>query len=106
MMKPKLKRAGSFVAICAVCGAWQGRYPTFMFEFGKGYQCGTCGATSINVRQGRPFGPRSRRWKGIEAAFDWCWNSIHPMDTEVIESLTTEPPLKEMLTLGQRVEKR
>lgn len=50
------------VITCYRCGAWLGRTPLIYGDGDKGDFCWKCGCTSVRVREGRPYGPRSRHW--------------------------------------------
>jgi hypothetical protein len=41
----------------------------FNADMGKGYQC-ECGCTSIEVFEGRPYGPRSVHWPELVKEFE------------------------------------
>jgi len=54
----------SWVIRCGRCKAWWYRLPQFMGDGSgdKGDYCEKCGCTSVTITEGRPFGPRSKRW--------------------------------------------
>lgn len=90
---PKLLKAESLVTVCASCGTWVERCPAFFGELDGYWQCDKCGNTSVKIRDGRPYGAKSREWGRIvqefeELCFDipfWEW-----------ETITTEPPMKDL----------
>ena len=84
---PKLLLARSVVVTCASCKAWYMRYPAFMGDdLDKGDQCLRCGVTSFTMREGRPYGPKSK---------DWDW--ILSMWAELYSVLMDDIYLKELL---------
>ena len=94
--KVKLLWASATVYTCCQCHCWIDRIPDFMGEpFDKGYECEQCGCTSVNLRPGRPFGPKSARWKDV--LLDW--DEYYEFILEIIEAcgywdiVKTEPPL-------------
>jgi hypothetical protein len=64
--------------------------------FDKGYECEKCGCTSVNLRPGRPFGPKSAQWKDVLLA----WNEYYDFILGIIRDfgcwdiVKTEPPLE------------
>lgn len=88
---PKLVSAESNVMTCASCGTWYERYPAFMDGDSKGDQCDRCGCTSFKVREGRPYGPKSKDWKWILEAFEKTWKYFDPEEAELV---ITDPPLQ------------
>lgn len=87
---PKLLKANSTVEVCSSCGAWAGRYPTFM-EGDSFWQCEKCYCTSVKLREGRPYGAKSREWARIVEQFNRLYLDIPYWDWDTIE---TEPPMK------------
>lgn len=74
---PKLKLVQSTVWTCAGCGRWMERQPDYYDgDFGKGDYCEKCGCTSIEGRDGRPFGPKSKRWEHILREWEDEWEDI------------------------------
>lgn len=57
----------SQVVTCYSCGAWLGRAPLFYGEGDKGDYCHKCNSTAVRVRDGRPYGPKSRDWARFSA---------------------------------------
>ena len=58
------------VVTCYSCGAWLGRRPVYYGSGDKGDYCHKCGNTSVKVRDGRPFGPRSKDWVWLKEEVD------------------------------------
>ena len=58
------------VIACAQCGYWWCRIPKYECQSGIGESCDRCGNSSIKVRDGRPFGPKSG-WRWELAMNDW-----------------------------------
>lgn len=90
MDKPELILVKSVVYTCTSCKKWVERMPAFASDLGKGYHC-ECGCTSVYVREGRPFGRKSRHWEWIKRIFDDCWEYVYPPD-----SVVTQPPLQDI----------
>lgn len=90
---PKLLKANSTVETCASCGAWVERYPSFMGENDGFWECEKCGCTSMNIRDGKPFGRKSRRWSEIVKMFEESYTDIPYWDWDTIE---TEPPMRDL----------
>lgn len=88
--KYKLLKAESTVFICNCCKRWLGRAPTFLALDGTEgeFEC-DCNCTSIIMRPGRPYGPKSREWKQVEEEFQELWELL-PDD----EDVTTDPPFR------------
>ena len=61
----KIRAIRSQVWICAACHMWLGRMPVYAGEGDKGDCCERCGNTSMIIRDGRPFGPRSSQWEWL-----------------------------------------
>lgn len=55
----------SHVVTCYSCGAWLGRAPLWYSEGDKGDFCTKCGSTAVRVRDGRPFGKKSKDWEWL-----------------------------------------
>lgn len=87
---PKLLKAQSTVETCASCGAWVDRYPSFMGESDNFWQCDKCGCTSVKLRDGRPYGAKSRQWAEVVQMFEESYLNIHPGDYSTVE---TDPPM-------------
>lgn len=90
---PKLLKADSLVETCASCGAWVNRYPAFFGESGCDWGCDKCGCTSVKIRDGRPYGPKSRQWEHVVAEFNELYLDIAHWDWDTI---VTEPPMREL----------
>jgi len=88
---PKLLLAESTVWTCTSCGAWAGRFPDFMGDDGF-WQCGKCGNTSVNQREGRPYGPKCKDWDWIEREFN---DMISVLGVKFIEDVKTDPPMED-----------
>jgi len=93
---PTLLLAESYVYTCASCGTWAFRVPKFLDDDGY-WQCDKCGSSTLKMREGRPYGPKSRHWEWIENQFDQIVNSL---PGEFLEGVKTDPPL-EANTWGQ-----
>ena len=94
--KPKLLWAASTVFTCAQCHCWVERSPKFMGDSCvEGFECEQCGATSVHIRDGRPFGPKSDQWSDILALWDEYGDfAIEMLDAfEWWNVVKTEPPL-------------
>jgi hypothetical protein len=50
------------VLTCYHCRHWLMRVPLWYGTGDKGDSCPRCGTTAVNVRDGRPIGPRSKWW--------------------------------------------
>ena len=94
--KIKLLWAASTVFTCAQCHCWVVRSPKFMGDTDiTGFECEQCGATSVQMRDGRPFGPKSQQWQDILS----LWDEFSEFAIEMIEAfewwdvIKTEPPL-------------
>lgn len=87
---PKLLSCQSLVETCASCGTWVERYPEFL-QGDYFWQCDKCGNTSVRIRQGRPYGKKSREWANIVERFEEMFDSIPYWDWETV---VTEPPMK------------
>lgn len=100
-MKPKLLLAKSYVFTCYSCGAWQYRSPQIFGDGsdGKGDQCHKCGCTSFNIREGRPYGTKSKEWEWITKEFDSCWRFIN-IEFEG-HTIVCKPSLQEMKVLAK-----
>lgn len=89
---PKLLKAKSTVVLCSNCKAWITRYPTFL-----GYDdmdhCERCGCTSVIMREGRPYGPKSGLWDWIVAEFREVFSHL---DTWEFESVICDPPIESL----------
>lgn len=89
---PKLLKATSLVETCGSCGAWVERYPEFVGNEIE-WQCDKCGATWVNVRQGRPYGPKSKQWELVTEWFNDLYLDIHPDEWDTV---TTDPPMESL----------
>jgi predicted amidophosphoribosyltransferase len=94
--KYKLLWAASTVFTCAQCHCWVVRSPGFMGDSDiEGFQCEQCGATSVHIRDGRPFGPKSAQWADVVS----LWEQYQDFAIEMIDAfewhniVKTEPPL-------------
>lgn len=101
--KYKLLWAASTVFTCAQCHCWVIRSPKFMGDSDiEGFQCEQCGATSVSLRDGRPFGPKSSLWVDVVA----LWEQYQDFAIEMIDAfdwweiVTTYPPLVRPTTLA------
>lgn len=90
---PKLLKADSTVETCASCGAWIERYPTFLGESDSFWQCEKCGCTSVKLRDGRPYGPKSGKWAQVVSMFEDAYLDIPYWDWDKVEA---EPPLQSL----------
>ena len=90
---PRLLKAKSLVETCASCGAWVERYPSFLGEPDGYWQCEKCGCTSVRIRDGKPFGPKSRRWHDLVEMFEDLYLNIPEWDWDTVE---TDPPMKSL----------
>lgn len=77
---PKLLKCESYVETCASCHSWVERYPQWLGEMDKSWQCEKCGCSSVDIRVGRPYGPKSREWDWIEKLFYELWPTMEPND--------------------------
>ena len=59
----------SVIYRCHRCSRWAIRLPDLFGWEDKDCSCDRCGCSSFKVSPGRPFGPRSRKWK--LALEDW-----------------------------------
>lgn len=94
--KPKVLLIYSEMGICTLCGHWRGRFPLFygVFSGGKGDSCEHCGCTSVEIRPGRPFGPRSRYWANLVRFFNhYVLDLSYENWWEYRDMVKTEPPL-------------
>jgi len=89
---PKLIRVESMVETCAQCGMWLLRSPEYSNGLGgdKGHQCERCGCTSVQIRRGRPYGPKSALWARITEDFNEIWPYMHIFE---FVGITSDPPL-------------
>jgi hypothetical protein len=90
---PKLIKAYSLVETCAYCGAWVERYPAFLGENDNPWHCEKCYNTSVNIRDGRPYAPKSARWSEVVKRFEELFLDIPYWDWETV---VTEPPMKDL----------
>jgi hypothetical protein len=90
---PKLLKAKSTVVHCASCGAWVRRYPDFLGEDDVFWECERCNNTSQTLREGRPYGKKSRQWAQIVEWFNDCCFDIPPWDWDTVE---TDPPMSSL----------
>ena len=90
---PKLLKAQSTVETCASCGAWVERYPSFLGESDNSWQCEKCGCSSVKVREGRPYGPKSSQWVEVVKMFEDAYLDIPHWDWDTIQ---TEPPMQSL----------
>lgn len=90
---PKLLRAESTVETCSSCGAWVERYPSFLGESDGFWECEKCGCTSVNIRDGKPFAKKSRRWADIVEMFNDLYLDIPHWDWDTV---VTDPPMREL----------
>lgn len=98
-MRPQLLLAKSYVFTCTSCHSWQGRIPQFWGQdLGKGYQCEKCGCTSVNIREGRPYGSKSKAWEWVKPEFEKLWRFVIPYD---MDTVITKPTLEEMRELAK-----
>lgn len=100
VMKPKLYLAKSYVMTCAACGHWMGRWPQFFGDGmdGKGDSCEKCGNTSVNIREGRPYGRKSKQWEWVESEFQKLWRFMQPeYDDDTVECLPSLPELRQQM---------
>jgi len=86
---PKLVSAKSTKVICASCGAWSYRYPTFMGG-DEIWDCDKCGNTSCYEREGRPYSEKSRHWGWIVERFNELYLDIPYWDWDTV---VTEPAM-------------
>lgn len=77
---PELALVKTYIYHCAQCHSWIVRVPQFDYDLGKGHTCHKCGCTSVNITEGRPFGPRSTRWSLCIDIFNGCWNAFSDGD--------------------------
>ncbi len=87
---PKLLKADSLVETCASCGAWVNRYPAFFGESDRYWQCDKCGCTSVKIRDGRPYGSKSRQWEHVVIEFNELYLDIAYWDWDTV---VTDPPM-------------
>lgn len=81
---PKLLKADSIVETCAQCGTWVDRWPAFLGDPDYYWSCEKCGNTSVMLRPGRPYGPKSSKWPDVVKMFEdlyldiphWDWNTV------------------------------
>jgi len=90
---PKLLRAESRVETCAHCGAWVERYPAFLGSNDGFWQCERCGSSAVEIRDGRPYAPKSKEWKWVVAQFNKLYLHIAPWDRDTV---TTDPPMNSL----------
>jgi hypothetical protein len=93
---PKLLWLASIVQTCTGCKRWECRRPTYLGdELGKGYSCERCGVTSTDVREGKPYGPKSRIWAKLLKEWKeyWDWNGLD----ELVGLVKTEPPIEKLI---------
>lgn len=90
---PKLLRADSVVETCASCGAWVERYPEFMGESDGFWECDRCNCSSVKIRQGRPYGPKSKEWAWVQEQFNMLYLDIAPPDRSTV---LCDPPLESL----------
>ena len=89
---PKLISAKSTKVICARCGAWSYRCPSFMGT-DEMWDCDKCGNTSCYEREGRPYSVKSRNWGWIEQQFNELYLDIPYWDWDTV---ATDPPMKDL----------
>lgn len=89
---PKLLSVKSTKVLCACCGAWAYRYPTFIGD-DDFFQCEKCGCTSIRNLEGRPYSNKSRQWEWIVSQFNEFFTDIAYWDWDTV---VTDPPMKEL----------
>jgi ribosomal protein S27AE len=90
---PKLVKAQSRVESCNGCGRWIERYPSFMGDRDDYWQCEKCGCTSVKIRDGRPYGPKSHHWDNVVKRFEEMYLDIPHWDWDTVE---TVPSMKEL----------
>lgn len=90
---PKLLKAESIVESCDSCGLWIHRYPSFLGEDDGFFDCDRCNCTSVRLRDGRPYGPKSKQWDQIVKWFEECFTDIDSSDWDTVE---TDPPMKSL----------
>lgn len=90
----------SKVITCFSCKAWLGRVPTYCGDGDKGDYCHRCGCTSVNIRDGRPFGPRSRDWSlAIDEVMDLLRTfATEPVFTYELEEILEAVVVREVAT--------
>lgn len=93
VVAPKLLKADSLVETCASCGAWVERYPAFLGEPDGYWECEKCGCTSVNIRDGRPYAPKSQKWEQVLKWFNEMYLDIPYWDWDTV---VTEPPMREL----------
>ncbi len=88
--KPRLLRCDSLVVTCASCGAWLDRYAAFEGDEWH-WDCPKCGSSNVKIRDGRPFGPKSRKWPDIVKSFDELVQYLPPHINEIV---ICDPPIR------------
>jgi len=90
---PGLRLVKTFVLTCTSCKRWVWRGPQWCCTGDKGDSCQYCGCTSVYVRDGRPFGPRSKQWAEMVEWFNeqyrWLGNDDMLMETVEVEPCPT-----------------
>jgi hypothetical protein len=92
---PKLILAKSYVFRCGCCHRWLWRAPQMWGD--EGDSCEVCGCTSCTIREGRPYGPKSKGWADLEREWEKDW----PLLADDIidywpDTVVTDPPLAEL----------
>lgn len=93
----------SYVVRCYHCNRWLGRFPQWYGDDGN-FDC-ECDSTAVKIREGRPFGPRSKLWPLLMEEFN---RDILPLlrDKEdrkwVLEGLLLKCGLREFLRLSEK----
>lgn len=86
----KVLKLESLVEVCSSCGAWVERYPEYLGEDDNFWQCDRCMCTSTTIRQGRPYGPKSKEWSHLMEQLEELWPHMTPYD---FRGIVTDPPL-------------
>jgi hypothetical protein len=96
----------TFVVRCYHCNRWAGRFPQWYGDDGN-FDC-ECGSTAIKIREGRPFGSRSKLWPVLMKEFrEWVLPMLKDKSDRkwVLESLVLKCSLRELLRLAEKVSK-
>lgn len=86
-LEGRLLLVKTYVFTCPSCKVWVDRRPQWHYDdFGKGYSCHRCGATGVQMREGRPFGPKSMHWSDLKDE----WHDIKDQEWKTTDTMYLE----------------
>lgn len=87
---PKLLKLTSMIIRCGGCKTWVLRQPWYLGDDIGFWQCDKCGSTSSIISEGRPYGPRSKKWAQLVEEFNELWEYCQPYD---LDGIVSDPPV-------------